>query len=259
MRVGEGNAARAGAPSLRRIATRPPRPARPRFKFGSQARNRAGIAPNCESFVYTPDHGEALGDHGLWPKNNLLEPAAHVPLVIAGAGIPSGKRVDHVACHVDMVQSLLQWSGAAEGSELRGHSLVPPMDGESRKHPGWVYSESHSEGNTNGSFIVPKGPWKYIRFTGDDDLLFNLEEDPGELRDRSGDASERGVLREVRGILDSNAGTEAVTRAGFAAQERMLTRMAGANSEADLARVFQGRMGEGLARVLVADAKRRFG
>ena len=80
-------------------------------------------------FIYTSDHGEALGDHGLWLKNNLLEPAAHVPLAIAGPGIPRGRRVDHVVSHVDLVQSLLEWGGAGGGSELRGHSLIPLMSG----------------------------------------------------------------------------------------------------------------------------------
>jgi choline-sulfatase len=41
--------------------------------------------------VYTSDHGEMLGTHGLWLKNVLLEGAAHVPLLLAGAGLPLGK------------------------------------------------------------------------------------------------------------------------------------------------------------------------
>ncbi|MDP3003229.1 MAG: sulfatase-like hydrolase/transferase [Bacteroidales bacterium] len=39
-------------------------------------------------FIYTSDHGESLGEHGLWHKNNLYDVAARVPLVLAGAGLP---------------------------------------------------------------------------------------------------------------------------------------------------------------------------
>lgn len=210
-------------------------------------------------FIYTSDHGEALGDHGRWFKNNLLEPAAHVPLVVAGAGVPSNRRVSHVTSHVDMVQALLEWTGSDRTSDLRGHSLVRLMHGESGSHPGWVLSESHSEGNATGSFMVRKGKWKYIHFTWYDDLLFNLEDDPGELRDLSGDPSAKGVLGELRAILESEVDTEALTRAAFATQERMFARLAGNNSEIELATILQGRMGKGLARILAAGAKRRFG
>lgn len=209
-------------------------------------------------FIYTSDHGEALGDHGLWLKNNLLEPAAHVPLVIAGPGVPRGRRVEQVTSHMDMVQSLLAWSGAGGRAEIRGHSLEPLMRGESGGHPGWVYSESHSEGNATGSFMVRKGPWKYIHFTWYDDLLFNLDEDPGERRDRSKDPSAQGVLRELHEILESQVNPEAVTRAGFTKQERMLAGFAAERGEAGLVEMFKGRMGEGLARVLAARAIRGF-
>ena len=210
-------------------------------------------------FVYTSDHGEALGDHGLWLKNNLLEPAARVPLVVAGAGIPRGRRVERAVSHVDLVQTLLEWSGAGPGEALRGSSLAPLMDGRSGSHPGWAYSESHSEGNTTGSFMIRKGPWKYIRFTWYDDLLFNLDEDPGEFHDRSDDPRALGALRELREILDFQVDTELVTRAAFAAQERMLSELAARNSEAELAAILRGRMGPGLARSLAAATKRRFG
>ena len=210
-------------------------------------------------FIYTSDHGEALGDHGLWLKNNLLEPAAHVPLTVAGPGIPRARRIAQAVSHVDLVQSLLAWSGAGGASEVRGHSLIPLLRGQAGDHPGWVYAESHSEGNATGSFMIRKGPWKYLHFTWYDDLLFNLDDDPGEFHDRSGDPEAQSVLRELRAILASQVDTEAVTRAGFAAQEKMLARFAAENSEAGLAKMLEGRMGKGLARVLAARAKRQFG
>ena len=107
--------------------------------------------------------------------------------------------------------------------------------------------------------MIRKGPWKYIHFTWYDDLLFNLDEDPGELQDRSKDPEAQDVLRELRAILDSQVDTEAVTRAGFEAQEKVLGKLAAENSEEGLAKMLERRMGKGLARVLASRAKRELG
>lgn len=67
------------------------------------------------------------------------------------------------------------------------------------------------------------------------------------------------MLDELRGILNSEVDTDAVTRAGFSEQERILHRFTKSRSQAELATMLRGRMGEGLASVLAAGAKRRFG
>ena len=63
-------------------------------------------------FIYTSDHGEMLGEHGLWLKNVLLENAARVPLVMAGAGLPKGKTVETAVSHVDLVATMIELAGA---------------------------------------------------------------------------------------------------------------------------------------------------
>ncbi len=60
-------------------------------------------------FIYTSDHGESLGEHGLWHKSTLYENASHVPLVMAGPGIPGGHVVDTPVAHVDLVAALFEW------------------------------------------------------------------------------------------------------------------------------------------------------
>ena len=206
-------------------------------------------------FVYTSDHGESLGEHGLWYKNNLLEAAAHVPLVIAGKGIPEGKTVDVPVAHVDLVATLLELAGAGDDADLRGHSLLPLMAGDPGEHPGFAYSESHSEGNCTGSFMIRKGDWKYLHFTWYDDLLFNLAEDPGELRNRIGDPEARPIVEELRGHLHGEVDPEEVTHRAFARQEAMLANFAHKMSERELAKMLEGRMGKGQSLALAAKAK----
>ena len=74
-------------------------------------------------FVYTADHGEMLGEHGLWLKNALLENAARIPMLLAGPGLPRGVTVETPVSHVDLVATLLDFAGAPRTPELRGHSL----------------------------------------------------------------------------------------------------------------------------------------
>ena len=203
-------------------------------------------------FIYTSDHGEALGEHGLWYKNNLYENAAHIPMVMSGPGLPKNRSVDTPVGHVDLVATLLDTGGVERPSELRGHSLLPLVEGKPGGHPGFAYSESHSEGNCTGSFMIRKGDWKYLHFTWYDDLLFNLAEDPGEFHNRIDDPDAQGVLAELRDILNSQVDPETITRRAFDAQDRVLRGIAEGKTEEELAGVLEGRLGPGLARVMAS-------
>ena len=157
--------------------------------------------------------------------------------------------------HVDMVATLLDLAGSRIPSSLRGHSLLPLVEGHPGDHPGFAYTESHSEGNCTGSFMIRKGDWKYIHFTWYDDLLFNLVEDPGEFKSRIDDPEAQGVRKELWDILHSQIDPEAVTCRAFEAQDRVLREIAEGKTEEELAGVFEGRLGPGLARVLASRYK----
>lgn len=208
-------------------------------------------------FIYTSDHGESLGEHGMWLKNNLFDVAAKVPLLMAGGGLPKGVTVDTAVGHVDLVATMLEWAGVKRPSRLRGHSLTPLMAGRRRGHPGFAFSESHSEGNATGSYLIRKGDWKYIHFTWYDDLLFNVAEDPGEFTNRIDDPKAQKVLKELRDILHAQINPEEVTLAAFKAQERVLSGLVEKNTEAELAQIFEGRLGTGQARALASLLKGR--
>lgn len=203
-------------------------------------------------FVYSSDHGESLGEHGLWLKNNLYDGAARVPLVIAGAGIPQGKVVNTPVAHVDLIRTFLESAGAKTHPKLRGHSLIPLMRGDTGDHPGWAYTESHSEGNCTGSFMIRKGDWKYVHFTWYDSVLFNLADDPGEFVNRVDDPTATGVLAELRGILTSQVDPVEVTLRAFAVQRARLDRMASSLNENQILDEFRNRLGEGQAVALLS-------
>ena len=208
-------------------------------------------------FIYTSDHGESLGEHGLWYKNNLYDNAANIPLVMAGAGLPEGQVIDTPVAHVDIAYTLLELAGADISSDLRGHSLLPLISGESGAHPGFAYSESHSEGNCTGSFMIRKGDWKYIHFTWYDDLLFNVAADPGEFNNLIDDPDAADVCDELKNILHQQVSPEEITVRAFRTQENILQAMADSITEDKLFETFRSRLGPGLARAMAARCKRR--
>lgn len=201
-------------------------------------------------FIYTSDHGEMGGDHGLWLKNVLLENAARVPLVVAGAGLPKGRTVETAVSHADLIATIVEMGRAKATAPLRGHSLVPLARGEQGSHPGFAYSESHSEGNVTGSFLIRKGDWKYIYFTGSDPLLFHLKDDPGEFRNLAGKPETATIQRELHAHLTSLADPDGVTDRAFAEQEKVLQRIIAKNTKEQFRRFLVGRLGNAQATSL---------
>jgi choline-sulfatase len=201
--------------------------------------------------VYTSDHGEMLGDNGLWFKNVLLENAARVPLIMAGAGLPRGRTVDTPVMHVDVVATILELTGVPRDSTLRGHSLIPLARGQSSAHSGVAYSESHSEGNCTGSFMIRKANWKYIYATGYEPILFDLRRDPEEKNNLAGRDETAAVQKELHTeLLRLVPDPDAVTERAFTAQRTLLEKMIRDNTREEFYDELRSRLGEGQARVL---------
>ena len=81
--------------------------------------------------VFTSDHGLAIGSHGLFGKQNIYDHSMHVPLIMAGPGIPQGRRRDAFVYLLDLVPHAgrdERSPGASQGSE--GQNLVPVLEGK---------------------------------------------------------------------------------------------------------------------------------
>lgn len=149
--------------------------------------------------IYTSDHGEALGEHGLWWKSNMYEGASGVPLVIAGPGAPSGGVCDTPASLVDVYPTVVDSVGAQrteEDASLPGRSLwdiaTAPNDLDRV-----AFSEYHDAFSETGVFLLRYRTFKYVYYVGADPQLFDLEADPHETTDLAGDPA----LQDVRALL----------------------------------------------------------
>lgn len=210
-------------------------------------------------FIYTSDHGESLGSHGMWLKNNLYEGVASVPLIISGPNLPAEKRIDEPVGHVDLAATIIELAGLLIPSNLRGKSLMPLVQGKLNEGPQFAYSESLSEGNPTGSFMIRKGDWKLIYFSYYDGCLFNVKDDPLEKNNRINDPAVKDIADELKKLLYRQVNPEEVTQRAFDAQDKVLNGFVEKMNEEELFNAFKSRMGDGQARVMakMLDKKRK--
>ena len=154
--------------------------------------------------LLTADHGEMLGERGLWYKMAFFEDAARVPLIVrAPAGLArAGERVAEPVSLLDVAPTLLDLAGldASDLGAIDGRSLAPVLRGEGRRGAP-VVAEYLAEGVSAPMVMVRDGALKYVRCPGDPDVLYDLDADPRELRNLA-DGTDQAAAARVRAEAD---------------------------------------------------------
>lgn len=187
-----------------------------------------GLADNTR-VIYTSDHGDNLGNRGLWGKSNLYQESTNIPMILAGPDVPQ----DHVCATpvslVDCYPTVLQAVGLPvpqKDDECSGRSLfdlaTAPDDPERA-----VISEYHAVGSVSGAFMLRKGRYKYHYYVGLPAELFDLEKDPEETVDLARDPQFKGVLTEMEQALRRFLDPEAVDNQAKAAQAELIASYGG--------------------------------
>lgn len=144
--------------------------------------------------VLLSDHGDMLGERGLWFKMSFFEGSSRVPLMIAAPGMAPG-RVDTPISTIDLCPTLCDLAGAPMDEIapwVEGHSLVALGQGEPRHAP--VAMEYAAEASYAPLVALRQGRWKFTRCALDPDQLFDLEADPHELRNLADDPAHADTL-----------------------------------------------------------------
>jgi choline-sulfatase len=125
--------------------------------------------------VYTSDHGEMLGDHGLYAKSVSYEPALRVPLLVAGPGI-EGERVSHALVElIDLNATVCELAGLPRQENIDARSFTAILRGEG----GTFRTETIS---TIRQFqCIRTERFKYVNNYNDTAELYDLKNDPQEL------------------------------------------------------------------------------
>ena len=174
-------------------------------KVGSliSALDRTGLRDNT-LVVFTSDHGEMMGERGMWFKQHFFEWAAHVPLI---ASMPQQYTPARVSQNVSLIDLMPTFLDAASETgfddyidSIDGQSLLPAMQGDTSSLTDTVISEFAADGSTGPSRMVKKGNWKYMALEGVDTLLYNLEDDPDELNNLAGQGDSEKMEAELSTI-----------------------------------------------------------
>jgi len=149
--------------------------------------------------IFTSDHGDMLGDRGLWFKMNFFEGSARVPLMIAAPGLTPA-RVALPVSTLDVTPTLAALAGISI-DEVRpwtdGTNLVPVATGAPRDP---VPMEYAAEGSIAPLVCLREGRWKYQACAADPELLFNLDTDPRERSNLAPDPAHAGTLAHFRAL-----------------------------------------------------------
>jgi choline-sulfatase len=147
---------------------------------------------------FCADHGDMLGERGLWFKMNFFEGSARVPLLVAGPGIEAGRHPVPVS-NLDVTPTLCDLAGISPDDVADwtdGESLRTVIGGGTRTAP--VLMEYAAEGSYAPLVAIREGDWKYVRCALDPEQLFNLAKDPHELTNLAGDPAHAATVSKFR-------------------------------------------------------------
>ncbi|MBW9090561.1 choline-sulfatase [Rhizobium wenxiniae] len=148
--------------------------------------------------LFCSDHGDMLGERGLWFKMNFFEGSARVPLMVAGPGITPALHKAPVS-NLDVTPTLCDLAGismAEIAPWTDGESLKPVIGGGARTSP--VLMEYAAEASYAPLVCIREGKWKYIHCELDPEQLFDLDTDPKELANLADNPAYAEVLEEFR-------------------------------------------------------------
>ena len=162
--------------------------------------------------VFLSDHGEMLGERGMWYKMSMFEHSVRIPMIFSGTGIAKG-RDGYNTSIIDIVPTLIELAGGKVEDmpvKLTGRSLKPVVvsdcsgtrgrDGENAV----VVSDFSAGGAPGPVRMVKQGSYKLIMTYGYEPLLFNLKDDPQELHNLAEDQAHAKILEHLQAIALQN-------------------------------------------------------
>ncbi len=188
-----------------------------------------GLADNTV-VILTSDHGDMLGERGLWYKMNYFEHSVRVPLIAAGPGIVHASTSSPCSL-LDLLPTMTDIAACndVDAPDFRvpidGRSLRPELEG-SEQDGSTVIAEYCAEWTDQPMFMLRSGNYKYIHCDSDPPLLFDVENDPKEMNNLADSPDHAdissGFAKQVAERWDSSAIRESVIasqQARFAVHE----------------------------------------
>ena len=176
--------------------------------------------------VFTADHGEMLGERGMWYKFNPYEQSIRVPLIISAPGAKARNRVAANCSLVDLLPTLLDLATDGKPPALvdavDGRSLGKWLHGSDGAWNNEVLVEFTSEGVHAPAMILRRDGHKYVHCEGDPGMLFDLHADPAELRNLCAEPAHAPLARQFEAEILARFDPVRIRREVLASQRRRL-------------------------------------
>lgn len=186
-----------------------------------QALAGAGFADNT-IVVFTSDHGDMLGERGMWFKMSYFENSARVPLIIHAPGSFSPGRVSESVSLVDFLPTFVEMArdgGAGDyATPIEGRSLLPHLSGGSGHDES--IGEYFAEGSPSPVFMIRRGDKKLIYSKLNPLQYFDLAQDPHESNDLAQSAGHQAEIAALVREIDNRYDHEALVEQVLESQHR---------------------------------------
>jgi choline-sulfatase len=178
--------------------------------------------------IYTSDHGDMTGNHGIWGKCYMYDDSVGIPLTFSGPGIEPS--INHTPVSLTDMAATIEQTVDGEVIEVenswQGRPLQDFIVNPDAERP--VLSEYHDGGSPCGFYMLRRGRWKFVYFpAGNPALLFDMESDPQELVNLADTPEHALTLTDLRNQLFQILDPEEVNRQAFADQAKMIESLGG--------------------------------
>ena len=148
--------------------------------------------------IYTSDHGEMNGEHGMWRKSNFYEASSRVPLQIMFPDkLSAGKRIDEVVSLVDLTATLVDIAGGKSQEQFDGDTLMPLIQETNADWKDYAFSEYLAHGVQRPMAMLRKGKYKYNYSLGDPPELYDISEDQEEFHNLANEPKYQTICRDL--------------------------------------------------------------
>ncbi|MBS6645851.1 MAG: sulfatase-like hydrolase/transferase [Clostridiaceae bacterium] len=165
--------------------------------------------------LYTSDHGDGIGYHGLFWKSNMREESLRIPMIFSWKDkIPAGRRFRGLSCLLDLSRTFTDFASAPDLPGAEGISLKPYLlSGKDLPYDRPVISEICDIKGEDPAAMIRKGRYKYISYYGyENGSLYDLEQDPDENFNLGQDETYSRIKEELKSELEQVWDGEGVYR-----------------------------------------------
>lgn len=162
----------------------------------------------------------------MWNKSTLYREATHVPLILAGPGVPEGKVSATQVNLIDIAPTVLDSANLPTDPTLPGRSLVTIAN--EKDDPERIgFSEYHAVGSPSAAYLVRQDRWAYHHYVGYEPELFDMASDPGQTTNLAAHDGYRSIREHMALLLHQMLDPEGTDQRAKADQDALVARFGG--------------------------------